>query len=84
MRSAKSSTGFEECGFVCPSCGFQLRLSEESVSYVIAHSLKPGIDSVDLTCPECDSESTYTRSDLKLFRAGGKLIPFRWMHSASA
>jgi hypothetical protein len=72
---ASSHGNMDLCGFVCPSCSFLLRLSEENVSQKLVEAFKSGASSVTIPCPECSNETTYMRRELKLFLPGGKYVP---------
>lgn len=72
----------ERCGFSCPSCSFQLRLSDRDLANKVIEHLKSDAEVVNLSCPECEKETAYTRSDLILFLPAGKLLPFKQVNVA--
>ena len=64
------------CGFVCPSCNFEMRLSDPSVGRIIIEAFHDGSDSAHINCPECNLSVSFTRRDLRRFLPGGKVLPF--------
>ncbi|HEX4664499.1 MAG TPA: hypothetical protein VH196_08895 [Terriglobales bacterium] len=55
------------CGFECPSCGYQHRLSDAAAGVPIIDLFRATSESRTLPCPECGVRTAFERSDLKLF-----------------
>ena len=49
-------------------------LSDLQDDHPIVEAFTNGAFQVDLTCPECGGDRSYTRRDLKLFLTGGKEV----------
>jgi hypothetical protein len=72
----EDGANLDMCGFVCSACAFQMRLSDGMTGDTVIASFKSGIEEVKMVCPECSTESSFTRADLKLFGVDGKVLPF--------
>jgi transcription elongation factor Elf1 len=57
------------CGFECPSCGYQHRLSDTPAGVPIIDLFRAS-ECRTLGCPECGVRTDFERSDLKLFGGG--------------
>lgn len=67
-RSAFDSSGsLHYCGFECPGCGFQYRLSDSSEGKLIIDLFRAPANAHSLSCPECGGVTNYERKDLKFF-----------------
>jgi predicted RNA-binding Zn-ribbon protein involved in translation (DUF1610 family) len=64
------SQGLHYCGFICPHCGYQHRLSDNANGAPILDLFRSDTDAHPLSCPECGALTSYERKDLKLFRNG--------------
>lgn len=58
------------CGFICPGCGYQHRLSDNANGGPIIDLFRANGSAHTLPCPECGALTSYERKDLKLFRNG--------------
>jgi predicted RNA-binding Zn-ribbon protein involved in translation (DUF1610 family) len=62
-----SNNTLHYCGFECPSCGFQHRLSDDSCGEPIVELFRSSTSAHALICPECGSTTSFERKDLRLF-----------------
>jgi predicted RNA-binding Zn-ribbon protein involved in translation (DUF1610 family) len=60
------------CGFECPSCGYQLRLSDRVGGVLVIEIFRADGDAHSVVCPECGMSTHFTRSNLKLFSRKGE------------
>jgi rubredoxin len=60
------------CGFECPACGYQHRLSEEQDGVPLAEIFRFDSEPHALCCPECGTITLFARTGLKLFRDRGE------------
>ncbi|GEM_PF-3022667 len=60
------------CGFECPSCGYQLRLSDRVGGILVLEIFRADGLAHAVVCPECGISTSFTRSNLKLFSRQGE------------
>jgi hypothetical protein len=58
------------CGFICPSCRYQHRLSDPLSGMRIVDLFRSQAGSHSLRCPECGITTDFERSDVRLFDCG--------------
>ena len=62
----------DHCGFECPACGYQHRLSESIGGVLLAEIFRTDILAHAVVCPESGVSTSFTRSNLKLFGGHGE------------
>jgi DNA-directed RNA polymerase subunit RPC12/RpoP len=66
-RLYESGDTLHYCGFECPKCGFQHRLSDTLGSLRVVDLFRNSTEARQLRCPECGAVTSFLRKDLKLF-----------------
>lgn len=62
----------DHCGFECPGCGYQHRLSESIGGILLGEIFRTDVLAHAVLCPECGVSTSFTRSNLKLFGGTGE------------
>jgi DNA-directed RNA polymerase subunit RPC12/RpoP len=60
------------CGIECPSCGYQLRLSDRIGGVLLLDIFRADALTHAVDCPECGISTNFARSNLKLFARQGE------------
>lgn len=66
--SLNPSSNLQYCGFECPACSFQYRLSDLQEGVLLVDIFRSDSKRHALACPECATVTEFGRVDLKLFR----------------
>lgn len=56
------------CGFECPACGFQHRLSDSREGISLLDVFRADLEAHQVICPECGTRTAFDRSDLQVFQ----------------
>jgi ribosomal protein S27AE len=73
VRVPIARQNLDYCGFECPRCGYQHRLSDRISNGVpLAEVFRSDATAHAVICPECGISTVFARSNLKLFRGRGE------------